>query len=162
VTTATAVPGPSGSDIQVTVNLISATLTPAGSTISTTFGPLTCWSSGTVKVNLSAVDEAGGPGIRQITYSVNGGAPVVAHTSMTTATLSSPGANTLTYFATDYDGNVETAKTLTAFIGAGFFCSPGITAPTLPAHGTLTLIGTISVTSQGFTTTTPFNVTFTF
>jgi streptogramin lyase len=163
VTTATAVPGPSGSGgFQVTVNLTSATLTPAGSTTSTTFGPLTCWSSGTVKVNLSAVDEPGGPGIRQITYAVNGGTPVVAYTSLTTATLSGSGTNTLTYFATDYDANVETAKSLTAFVGSGFSCIPGITAPALPEHGTLTLIGTISVTSQGLTTTTPFNVTFTF
>jgi hypothetical protein len=144
------------------VNLTSATLTPAGSTTGTTFGPLTCWNSGTVKVHLTAVDEPGGPGIRQITYAVNGGTPVVAYSSLTTATLSSPGANTLTYFATDYDGNVETRKTLTAFVGSGFFCVPGITAPTLPEHGTVTLIGTIAVTSQGQTTTTPFNVTFTF
>ncbi len=84
--------------------------------------------------------------------------------SSTAVTISAPGMTTITYFSTDFAGNVETAKSLTLFVSsAGFSCSPA-TSVTIPAHGTLTVVGTVTITgvSTGSVTTFPFNVTFSF
>jgi streptogramin lyase len=166
VTTATPSAGPSFGNFSVVFNISSATLTPAGG-IPQSFGPLTCWLSPSVVVNLRAADEAGGSGVKQVNYSLSGAqtkALTVVSGSSTTVTISAPGMTTITYFSTDFAGNVETAKSLTLFVSsAGFSCSPA-TSVTIPAHGTLTVVGTITITnvSTGSVTTFPFDVTFSF
>jgi hypothetical protein len=72
------------------------------------------WNSGDVTVTLAATDEAGGSGVKQIAYALagaqTGGATVAG--AQTTVKVTAEGTTTLTYFATDQAGNVETTKTL--------------------------------------------------
>src|SRR5207302_16325 len=67
-----------------------------------------------VTVNLSAVDNAGGSGVKQVSYSLSGAQTsgnVVAGNSAA-VTVSAEGTTTLTYFATDNCGNQETTRPL--------------------------------------------------
>jgi hypothetical protein len=166
VTTATLAGGPSFGNFSVVVNVFSATLTPTGGTPQS-FGPLTCWFSPSAVVNLRAVDEAGGSGVKQVNYSLSGAqkqALTAVPGSSTAVTTSAPGMTTINYFSTDYAGNVETAKSLTVFVSAfGFSCSP-TTSVTIPAHGTLSASGNVTIIdlSTGSVTVFPFNVTFSF
>src|SRR5262249_24529608 len=68
-----------------------------------------------VTVALSATDNIGGSGIKQISYSLSGAqtAGSVAAGTSTSVTASTAGTTTLTYFATDNAGNQEAARTLT-------------------------------------------------
>jgi hypothetical protein len=76
------------------------------------------WNNSNVSVTLSAVDEIGGSGVKQISYVLTGAqtgsAVVVGNT--TSVSISAEGIITVTYFATDNAGNQETAKTLTVRI----------------------------------------------
>jgi hypothetical protein len=165
VTTATPAGGPAG-NVSVVVNVFSATLTPAGGT-SRSFGPLTCWLSSSLLVNLRAVDDAGGSGVKQVNYSLAGAqtrALTAVPGSSTAVSISAPGMTTITYFSTDFAGNVETPKSLPVFVSSdGISCSPAASV-TVPAHGTLTVLGNVTVTdlSTGRVTVYPFNVTFSF
>jgi hypothetical protein len=72
------------------------------------------WNNGDVTVTLSANDEPGGSGVKEIRFSLTGaqgGSGVVAG-STASVRFSSEGNSTLTYFATDNAGNKEAAKTL--------------------------------------------------
>ena len=72
------------------------------------------WNNGDVTVTLSASDEPGGSGVKEIRFSLTGaqgGSGVVAG-STASVKFSSEGNSTLTYFATDNAGNNEAAKTL--------------------------------------------------
>jgi hypothetical protein len=74
------------------------------------------WNNSDVKVHLSATDNEGGWGVKQITYSASG-AQTIAKTdasgSSADVNLNAEGTTTLTYYAADKAGNVEAAKTLT-------------------------------------------------
>lgn len=74
------------------------------------------WNNGNVTVALSASDNAGGSGVRSISYAIGGGAPTTVNGASASLSLSSEGATTISYFATDNVGNVEAAKTLTVRI----------------------------------------------
>jgi hypothetical protein len=72
------------------------------------------WNKTNVTVNLSAVDNAGGTGVKEISFSLSGaqpGASVVAGSS-TAVMISAEGITTLTYFSRDNAGNQEAPKTL--------------------------------------------------
>lgn len=73
------------------------------------------WNKIDTTVSLSAVDETGGSGVQRITYSA-AGAQSIASTSVETAAgsvvISSEGNTTLTFQATDKDGNIEAPKTI--------------------------------------------------
>jgi hypothetical protein len=118
-------------------------------------------------VNLRAVDEAGGSGVKQVNYSLAGAqtrALTAVPGSSTAVSISAPGMTTITYFSTDFAGNVETPKSLPIFVSSdGISCSPAANI-TVPAHGTLTAVGNVTVTdlSTGRVTVYPFNVTFSF
>jgi hypothetical protein len=92
------------------------------------------WNKENVTVRLNATDE-GGSGVDKITYSASG-AQTIAQTDVLSGSsvevvLDQDGATTLTYYATDKDGNVEDKKSLTVKIDK--------TAPTVketsPANG---------------------------
>jgi len=76
----------------------------------------TGWNNSNPTVSLSAADNAGGSGVKQITYSASG-AQVIPSTvlvgSLASFTISVEGATTITFFATDKAGNIEAAKTIT-------------------------------------------------
>jgi hypothetical protein len=73
------------------------------------------WNNSNVTVTLSATDNAGGTGVQQITYSASGGQNI-ASTNVSGASASVPitseGITTVTFFATDFAGNAESAKTV--------------------------------------------------
>jgi len=75
------------------------------------------WNNTNVTVTLNSTDnEAGGTGVKQITYSAIGAQAIgttVVNGASTTLTLSTEGITTITFFATDNAGNVESTKTLT-------------------------------------------------
>ena len=91
------------------------------------------WNKENVTVRLNATDE-GGSGVDKITYSASG-AQTIAQTDVSGSSvevaLDQDGTTTLTYYATDKDGNVEDKKSLTVKIDK--------TAPTVketsPANG---------------------------
>ena len=71
------------------------------------------WNNSPVTVGLTATDDD--TGVKEISYSFRGaqtGGAVVSG-SQATVTVSAHGITTLTYFATDASGNVESVKTLT-------------------------------------------------
>jgi Tol biopolymer transport system component len=74
------------------------------------------WHKANVTVTLNATDNAGGSGVQSITYSAAGAQPI-AQTTVTGNTvavsITTEGITTLSYRATDAQGNVETAKTIT-------------------------------------------------
>ncbi|MDQ3857750.1 MAG: PKD domain-containing protein, partial [Actinomycetota bacterium] len=83
-----------------------------------TFGD---WSSKDVTVTLSASDNAGGSGVKEITYSASG-AQAIASTTVAAASLpasfsvTANGTTTITFFAKDNAGNTEAAQTRTVKI----------------------------------------------
>jgi len=76
------------------------------------------WNKANVTVRLNATDE-GGSGVDKITYSASG-AQTIAQTDVSGSSvevaLDQDGTTTLTYYATDKDGNVEDKKSLTVKI----------------------------------------------
>lgn len=89
-------------------------------TAPTTLSDNTCtkvngWCTGaTAGVVLTATDQAGLSGVKEIWYSVNGGAPERVAGSSATATvpLTGTGSGTVSYYAVDHAGNAEAAKTV--------------------------------------------------
>jgi uncharacterized repeat protein (TIGR01451 family) len=74
------------------------------------------WNNSNIAVALTAVDNPGGSGVMQIQYSLAGAqtfGPQVVPGNTATVNITAEGITTLTYFATDFAGNVEQAKTLT-------------------------------------------------
>ena len=72
--------------------------------------PNLAWCSTDVAVTLTATDNAGGSGVKSITYSVNGGAPVTVLGASASFTLTSEGVHTVSFFAVDNAANAETAQ----------------------------------------------------
>ncbi|MCL2503639.1 MAG: cell wall-binding repeat-containing protein [Coriobacteriia bacterium] len=56
--------------------------------------------------DLGSADQAAS-GVREITYTINGGTPVIVPGDMATVTVSDPGSYILEFWATDVAGNVE-------------------------------------------------------
>jgi VCBS repeat-containing protein len=76
------------------------------------------WNNGNVTVTLTATDETGGSGVRQLYYALTGaqsGSATITGNSVTLK-IYSEGTTTLTYYATDNAGNVETIHTLSILI----------------------------------------------
>src|SRR4030095_8390869 len=77
------------------------------------------WNDSDVTVNLSATDNAGGSGVKQVTYSASG-AQTIPSTTVTGATaapvITAEGTTTVSFYATDNAGNTETTKTVTVMI----------------------------------------------
>ena len=68
------------------------------------------WYRNAVMVTLTATDNDGGSGVKQITYWINSEAPETTAGDSVTFRLFPEGINTVTYFAEDNAGNVEEAK----------------------------------------------------
>ncbi len=142
----------------VQVDISQVTVTPGGS-----LGPITCWSSAGVVVNLAAAD--GGSGPASIAYSISGAQvtpPTTVAGSQTAITVSKLGASTITYHATDKVGNVEASKKLLIFNGGLLSCVTVPQAITVPVSGTANIVGTLTITYGSTTIVKPFNVTFPF
>jgi hypothetical protein len=71
------------------------------------------WTNKDVTLNLSASDEQGGSGVKEITYSLNGGQPTTVSGSSASVNVTTEGQTTITYYATDNAGNKESNQTFT-------------------------------------------------
>lgn len=89
-------------------------------------GP-TGWNTTNVTIDLKATDNPGGSGVKQITYSVNGGVPMVVAGSEASPVIAQEGNLTFAYHATDSWGNQEVAKSLQLKIDK---TGPVVTPPT--------------------------------
>jgi alpha-tubulin suppressor-like RCC1 family protein len=163
--TTTATIGPNGSATPtVVINITSYSITPKGGGAPVT-GSASCWTSSGLAVALKAVDACS---IKQVTYALSGaqtGGATVAG-GIATVPITAAGSTTVTYYATDSAGNVENARTLPVYVGHGaegygFTCSPLPTLKNLPAHGTVTAKGTVTITNPktGKSITEPFSFT---
>jgi hypothetical protein len=119
---------------------IAPTSTASASTVSgATYTPGT-WTREDVTVSLSARDNEGGSGVKEITYSINGGANQT-YNPTSKIPVTAEGTNTVSFFATDNAGNQETpVKTFTAKIDKS---APDTTITSGPS-------GTVSSTSASF------------
>jgi hypothetical protein len=101
----------SNADFQVTDTVkptISASASPAPNAAG--------WNRTNVTVSLTATDDANGSGIKSITYSATGGQPIASTTvngASTNVVISSDGITTLSYFATDNEGNTSDVGSIT-------------------------------------------------
>ena len=74
------------------------------------------WYKAAVPVHLTAADEAGGSGVKDLTYSLDGAADVIVSGASAAADVTVPavaGAHAIAYHASDVAGNAEDATTLT-------------------------------------------------
>jgi hypothetical protein len=153
-------------NVGASVTISSAKLTPQGGTAQN-FGPLLCWLSAgsSPTVELRAVDEPGGSGVKQVTYAMSGAQvkpPTTVIGSSASVALTTSGMTTISYSAMDFAGNQEATHQLKVFNADPFACMPAITATSLPAHGTLTVSGSYTVPTASGPSTTPFSFTITF
>jgi hypothetical protein len=76
------------------------------------------WYNHAVSMTLTATDNAGGSGIKSITYAIGGGAPVTVNgaSAKVTVDATAQGPQTVTYYATDNNSNVESTRSLTVNI----------------------------------------------
>jgi hypothetical protein len=95
-------------------------------------------------VSLSAADEAGGSGVRSITWRLNGGAAVTVNGAVASVMVLNEGTNTLSYSATDNTGNAEAPKTLVVRIDTTAPAGKLHLSPSVlwPANGKLVRIRT--------------------
>jgi hypothetical protein len=90
------------------------------------------WNNTNVTVSLSAVDNPGGSGVKQITTSLSGAQTTgggVTTGSSATVTITVEGTTTLAYGALDNAGNQEATKTLTVRIDKTKPVISGLPAP---------------------------------
>jgi hypothetical protein len=106
------------------------------------------WNNATVLVSFSAVDNSGGSGVKEITYSINGSPPVVTAGASASTTLTAEGTHTISYYATDNATNVSLTKSLTVNLDS---TKPTINATAKKADGTDYVPG--SWTNQSVTVT---------
>ena len=74
------------------------------------------WNNTDVLVELKATDNAGGSGVKEITYSATGAQQLASKTtqgSSASVSISTEGETTITYSATDNAGNAEDEQTFT-------------------------------------------------
>jgi hypothetical protein len=111
------------------------------------------WNNSNVTVTLSAEDNEGASGVKEIRYSATGAQsiPETVYDPQNPPILNTEGTTTITYFATDNAGNRESpAKTLTVKIDKSAPSAPVITSPannSFDTDGTITLSGTAEANS---------------
>jgi Domain of unknown function (DUF5011)/HYR domain len=162
-TTATA--GPNGTPNRlVTIAVTSYTVTPTGGGTPIT-GSATCWSTVGVAMSLKATDACS---LKQLTYSLSGaqsGGATVSGGSASFA-VTHAGTTTVSYHATDSAGNAEVSKTLlvhvASLLGFGISCAPSPSLKGLPAHGTVSVKGTVTIADSRTLkqTSQPFSFAF--
>jgi hypothetical protein len=150
VVNATDVAGNHAAPVTITYTVVSPDTVPPTTTASASPPPNAAgWNTTAVAVTLSAVDNAGGSGVKQITYTINGGAPATIAGASTQVAIVNEGISTLSYFATDNAGNVESAHALVVRIDktkpviAGM---PAAGCALWPPNGAMTQIATVTAT----------------
>jgi hypothetical protein len=110
------------------------------------------WNNSQVTVTLTAVDDPGGSGVRQITYSASGAQPI-GSTSVaggsTSVVVTAEGQTVITFFATDNAGNVETARSISVRVdkaGPNVSCSASPNRLSPPNHRMVPVRVSVAVT----------------
>ena len=111
------------------------------------------WNNGNVTVMLTATDNPGGSGVKDISFSLSGAQGGAGTTSGNVATVpvSADGVTTLTYFARDNAGNQEAAKTLTVRVdksGPTITGLPGAGCTLWPPNHRLVQVATVTAESS--------------
>ena len=128
--------------------------------VTTATGSPSGWSAQNVTVALAATDNAGGSGVKEITYTVASVSKTVSGASASIP-VTAEGATTIAYAAKDNAGNVEAAKTLVVRIDK---TAPTVTCSANPKtlwpadHRLVPITATVKVTDSrsgpaGFTLT---------
>ena len=78
--------------------------------------PNVTWSNTDIISTISATDNDGGAGVKEIHYSINMGTEQIVSSSTATFTLTNNGTHSISYFAVDIAGNTETAQLATVKI----------------------------------------------
>jgi PKD repeat protein len=105
-----------GSHSFAKVTVLADTIPPTTTAVLSPLANANGWNNSNVTLTLTAVDEPGGTGVKQITYSASGAqsiASTVANSASTSLTISTEGITTITFFGTDNAANIEAAKTVT-------------------------------------------------
>ncbi|HWW75176.1 MAG TPA: SBBP repeat-containing protein, partial [Pyrinomonadaceae bacterium] len=100
--------------VTVTVNPPDDTVAPVTVAVPSTPANGAGWHNADLSVALQATDNAGGSGVKQITYSAAGAQAIPTTTvggDSVNIPFSAEGTTTVTFFAEDNAGNVEQAKT---------------------------------------------------
>ena len=118
----------SGDDNRRELAAISIYARPDNTSPTSTFSasPSTTWSNTDVASNITASDNAGGKGVKEIHYTVNMGAEQVVTGSSASFTLTEEGIHSIAYWALDNANNVEATKYATVRIDK--------TAPTVDGY----------------------------
>jgi len=87
------------------------------------------WNNTSVSVSLTATDNPGGSGVKEIHYSIDNNPETVISGATTLVSFTSQGIYSISYHAVDIAGNVETAHTLIVRID---LTSPTITSSQAP------------------------------
>ena len=104
---------------EASTTILSDTIPPATTVTENPAPNGAGWNQSDVTVSLSAADNLGGSGVKEISYSVTGARAVpstMVAGNAATIRIVGEGVSTITFFATDIAGNIETAKTLTVKI----------------------------------------------
>lgn len=120
---------PGVSEIEAYEWIEGITDTEAATSTVNTSSPSDLWNNNNVTGTINAVDNAGGLGVKEIHYSINGGAETVIAGDNANFTINEEGVSNLSYYAVDNAGNVEQSKSIEVKIDK--------TAPTLSFSGNL-------------------------
>jgi len=101
-------------------------------------------------ITITATDTAGSAheessGVKEITYSVNGGGPTVTASDTAAFTVSGTGIYTLEYFATDVAGNTEATRTANFYLGPVMDKTPPVSST--DATSSYTVTATVNITA---------------
>jgi hypothetical protein len=123
----------SAAEATTQVVLVTDSTPPTTAALVTPLPNAAGWNNSNVTLTLNAVDDPGGTGVKQITYSTIG-AQTIASTTLagpsTSFSISTEGITTITFFAVDNAGNAETPKTITVKLDK---TPPTITSGRTPA-----------------------------
>jgi hypothetical protein len=97
----------------VTVMLNTTDTTPPTSSAALAPAPnVNGWDRVTVKVTLSATDNAGGSGVKELSYRIGANPQVVVPGSSTVLTFDTEGTFSISYYAKDNAGNLESSHSV--------------------------------------------------
>jgi hypothetical protein len=105
----------STANFTVTVNPPSDSMAPVTSSLRTPNANSHGWNDSNVGISLSAADNSGGSGVKEITYSASGAqaiSSVTVNGASANLLITAEGVTTITFFARDNAGNTEAAQTL--------------------------------------------------
>ncbi|MBI1756469.1 MAG: Ig-like domain repeat protein [Fimbriimonas ginsengisoli] len=74
------------------------------------------WNRNDVTITITATDNVGGDGVKEIRYQVGGGPIVVVSSDNTSVVISTEGTTAVSYWSVDNAGNAEVAKTITILL----------------------------------------------